>query len=129
MEDPDFVQLIYRVSDSTFSSPYAFTVVLEDDSRLKKPTLKAIFFEDAFLELLETIDLAQAMAWLNRLTVSSSDQTLVVNRLLYKVHGGITVHPNESLPLALHKEVIENGHILEGLIEDAFKSRLGVVKK
>ena len=54
---------------------------------------------------------------------------MIVNRLLYKVHGGITVRPNESLSLTLHKEVIENGHVLEGLIEDAFKSRLGVVKK
>ena len=49
--------------------------------------------------------------------------------LLYKVRGGITFSPKESLKLTLHNEVIENEHILEGLLEGAFKSRLGVVKK
>ena len=95
---------------------------------LEKSTLKAITSQDDFMELLDTIDFDQAIDWVNCLTTSNSDKTLVINNLLFKVHGGITVQSNRSLPQFLHKELIVNSRIFDDLLDASFESRFNVMK-
>ena len=126
--NPGLVQLISRDLTSTTSKPSVFTVVLNDGNLLEKSTLKAITSQDDFMELLDTIDFDQAIAWVNCLTTSNSDKTLVINNLLFKVHGGITVQSNRSLSQSLHKELIVNSRIFEDLLDASFESRFKVMK-
>lgn len=96
--DPIFVQLITRDLTSTTSPLSVFTVVMKDGKRLEKSTVAAINAQDDFLKLLEKIDLHQVFIWLNCLTTSNSDKVLIINDLLYKIHGGITIQSNKSVP-------------------------------